>query len=199
MEISSQCVIYAVCYGLIAVAVWRAGRPFPLLMGFCVLEITYSFARARFLPGVDLAMLGLGLLVCVEALYHALRRDYPHVRTWAIIAAGSLAAVSVIPAAEQMRFGVLSTRHIAIMSFAAAFTVLVLLDWQRPLACSPAVRLNLRLLWIWLVARTASTLAYSYWPDTSMEAWVVLGWMFICALSGIAVAYALILPRRQFS
>lgn len=176
------------CYGTIAVALWRARAPFYLWLGFTVLEIPYSLWSGRLKAPVDLAMLELGLLACIEALRKARASSY------ALIAAVSIAAIPVLITATEIPHGKLFARHLAIIGSFVLFAVIALLDWVRPFEWNRQVRAHIRLLTAWLGARTASTLAYD-WYD-SPEAWRLAGWLFLAALAAIACGYVVSFSGR---
>ena len=187
MELSFSAFMYAICYGLAAVAIWRAGRPFPVLMGFFLLEIPYSFARSwQFNRSFNLAMVLLSLVACGEGYWLCVRRDAGR-KLWAILSCSSLAVIGAILTSSQMQVSVLSVRHASLVMSSIFLAVLVGLDWIQPLCCTSIERLNLRLLAIWQAAVMACSITYDLYPDG--RTWRRIEAAFLVILAMIALTY----------
>ena len=192
MELSFEveAFIYAVSYGLIAVALWQAGRPFPVFFGFLLLEIPYSFTRGlQFNRSVNLAMIGLSMLACAEGYWRAICREYE--RLPVLVACSSLAAIGAILTGSQLHLDLLTARHVCLVCSFVFLAVLAGLDWIKPLACTRAERLNLRCLAIWQTALCGASVTYDLYrahPD-ALAIWKRIEWAFIGVLAILSVAY----------
>lgn len=186
-----QNALLSALYGLIAVAVWRAGVRFPVLFAYAAISVAYQWIAVRLNVAGGIPMLVLLLLAAAEAAWWSVKNERPGRVSLIIMSVAVAGALAILLSGGSGAF--LSFRTASTGAAFVALLTLALVNEQMGLRCAPIARTNLRLMTTWLGIRAISAATFDFYATDGT--WNLFRWAYAGLLIPIAAAYLWQLQR----